>query len=377
MGTLPADDLQERLGGLAGLSLEALLQMFDEGSGLFCQKTVVDGNRHSNRGSNAFYTGMSTVGILRCPDLAAQSGFPLGRGLDALHGAAATAAASPELVASVVWASALAEDPRGAPLARRLAERRDLGGCDSAALGHVVNGLAVAAAAYPEQSGATIESCRRWAAELLERFAPAADLFGPIGRPTGARSALLSRVTSFAAQVYPLHGLAAYHRVTGEAPAPALGRVANRIVDAQGPLGQWWWLYSTKTRAILEGYPVYSVHQDGMALMALLPLEALGVGSYRQPLALGLDWLSDRNELSTDLVRRDPPIIFRNIQRAGSDEDAMFGISRGNLARVVARSLRPVSDHLDADSGTLEVLHECRPYHLGWLLYAYSLAGEC
>jgi hypothetical protein len=110
--------------------------------------------------------------------------------------------------------------------------------------------------------------------------------------------------------------------------------------------------------------------------MALLPVEALGVGAYREPLALGLDWLSDRNELSTDLVRRDPPFIFRNIQRAGSDADAMFGISRGNLARVVARSLRPGADHTVADPDRLEVLRECRPYHLGWLLYAFALAGE-
>ena len=54
----------------------------------------------------------------------------------------------------------------------------------------------------------------------------------------------------------------------------------------------------------------------------------------------------------------------------------MFGISRANLARVVARSLRPGADHTVAEPGALEVLHECRPYHLGWLLHAFALAGE-
>jgi len=375
VGAPATEDLRARLGALAELSLEALPPMFDAESGLFCQKTVADGELLSNRGSNVHYTATTTVGILRQPDRDPESVFPLGRALDALHNAVDTAT-PPGLLAEIVWAMALAEDPRGAPLVQELVRREDFAGCDSAALGNVVNGLAIAAEAYPQKSGPSIESCRRWAAELLGRFSPAADLFGPISRPTGVRSGLLRRLTSFAAQVYPLHGLAAYYRVSGEAPAPALARVAGRIVDAQGPLGQWWWLYSTKGKAILEGYPVYSVHQDGMAFMALLPLEALGVGSYREPLALGLDWLSDRNELSTDLVRRDPPIVFRNIQRVGSDADAMFGISHRNLAKVVARSLRPRMDRPDTDPGPLEVLHECRPYHLGWVLYAYALAGE-
>lgn len=375
MGPSVADDLQGRFGDLVDLSLDALPRMFDPQTGLFCQKTVADGDRLSNRGSNVFYSAMSTVGILRQSVRAPDSVFPLGKALDALHEVAA-AGTSPEVLANVVWASVLAEDGRGEGLTKELAGRGDLLGCESAALGHIVNGLAIAAGAYPEQSGPAIETARLCGAELLARFSPAADLFRPTARRTGVRSTLIHDVTSFAAQVYPLHGLAALCRFTGEAPDPALARVAGRIVEAQGPLGQWWWLYSTRGRAILEGYPVYSVHQDGMAFMALLPVEALGVGAYREPLALGLDWLSDRNELSTDLVSRDLPLIFRNIQRVGSDADGMFGISRGNLARVVARSLRPGADHDVADSDALEVLRECRPYHLGWLLHAFALAGE-
>lgn len=376
MGGSPSSesDLQGRFRDLVELSLAALPEMFDESSGLFCQKTVVDGDRHSNRGSNAFYSAMSTVGILRQGARAPEDVFPLGRALDALHGVA-VAGAPPQVLANVVWAMALAGDRRGAELTGELARREDLRNCESAALGHVIHGLAVAAEAYPERSAAAIEACRRWVPELLGRFSPRAELFGPFRRPTGVRSGLIHRLTSFAAQVYPLHGLASFHRVTGEAPPPALRRVAGRIVAAQGPLGQWWWLYSTRSRAVLEGYPVYSVHQDGMAFMALLPVEALGEGSYREALGLGLDWIFGRNELSTELVRRDHPIVFRNIQRAGSDADAMFGISRGNLARVVGRSLRPGADRTEARPEELEVLHECRPYHLGWLLHAYSLAA--
>jgi hypothetical protein len=375
METSPADDLQGRFGDLAELSLEALPRMFDSQTGLFCQKAVPDGDGYSNRGSNVFYTAMSTVGILRQSLRPADSVFPLGRALDALH-AVAAAGTSPEVLANVIWASVLADDQRGERLTGELAEWGDLQGCESAALGHVVNGLAIAATAYPEQSAQAIETAKRCARVLLGRFSPAADLFRPIAGRSGVRSTLIHDVTSFAAQVYPLHGIATLCRVTGEAPDPALARVADRIVDAQGPLGQWRWLYSTKNRTIVEGYPIYSVHQDGMAFMALLPVEALGAGAYRAPLALGLDWLSDRNELSTDMVRRDPPFVFRAIQRVGSDADAMFGISRANLARVVARSLRPGADRTVAGPDELEVLRECRPYHLGWLLHAFALAAE-
>lgn len=377
MGGSPGDDLQGRFRDLAEVGLEALPAMFDEDSGTFCQKVVADGDRLSNRGANVFYTAMSTVGLLRQSARPPESVFALGRALDTLYEAASDEGVAPVVLANVVWAMALAEDERGAELTGRLAGLDGLGTAESATLGHVLHGLAIAVEAYPERAGEAIGACRRWAPELLARFSPESELFGPFRRPTGVRSAAISRLTSFAAQVYPLHGLAGFYRVTGEAPSPVMRRVAERIVQAQGPLGQWWWLYSTRTPAVVEGYPVYSVHQDGMALMALLPVEALGEGSYRDPLALGLDWMFGANELSTqDLVRREPAAVFRNIQRVGSDEDAMFGISRANLARAIARSLRPGADHTEASSADLEVLYESRPYHLGWLLHAYALAGE-
>jgi hypothetical protein len=374
---VPADDnLQAALDRLGEVALDALPTMFDERSGRFCQKAVERGDGYENLGSNLFYTAMTAVGVLRQSLRSPDAVFPLGRALDELHRAASAAGASPQVQSNTLWALALAEDPRGSDLAAELAARRDLAGHDSAAIGHSVKGLAVAAEAYPERSGVAVDACRVWVAELLARYRPAARLFAGIRRPSGLRSALIHRLTSFAAQVYPLHGLGAYYRLSGEAPPPLLREAAERLVSAQGRLGQWWWLYSTRSTAVLEGYPVYSVHQDGMAFMALLPVEALGEGAYREPLARGLDWLTDRNELGADLVRRERPTIFRNIQRAGSDADAMFGISRRNLAQVAARSLHPRADHTEADPAQLEVLHECRPYHLGWLLHACALAAE-
>ena len=66
---------------------------------------------------------------------------------------------------------------------------------------------------------------------------------------------------------------------------------AQHICALQGKSGQWWWHYDYRTGEILEGYPVYSVHQDAMAPMALLALEEAGGGDYWAPIAKGLQWL--------------------------------------------------------------------------------------
>ena len=106
-----------------------------------------------------------------------------------------------------------------------------------------------------------------------------------------------------------------------------------------------------------------------------MELEKLGVGSFAEPLCLGLDWLDGANELGISLVDSDPPLINRCIQRTGSHADRAYGISRGNVIRVVGRSLAPraIDDRNEAEPEELEVLRECRSYHLGWLLYADSL----
>jgi hypothetical protein len=296
--------------------------------------------------------------------------------LDRLH--CDTEEAHPTALGNVLWACALAADDRAAAVLDAIERKLRPLQLDSASLGGTLKGLAEAAMAFPALADRIRRPAEAIRDELLNRFIDGPDVFRSVPlRPTGFRSALGREVASFAAQVYPLSGLGAYYAWTEATPAPALGRVGARLVEAQGSLGQWWWLYSTRRRAVIEGYPVYSVHQDGMAFMALAPLEALGIGSYRAALDLGVAWLYEANELSTSLVDSDPPIIYRNLQRTSSDADATFGISRANYWRVVLKSLvspgrEPVKP-LEADS--LEVLRECRSYHLGWALTAYHLMG--
>jgi hypothetical protein len=367
-----------RMRELADVALRALPQMYDERSGLFSQKALPRDGGLLNRGENAYYSAASMVGILSQPVVAPESVVPVGRALDALHAACERQHGAP-LLSTTLWAGALAEDSRAARLVAALEGSLDVAQAESAGLGQVLRGLVAGAEAFPEVRDAALALGGRCAAELLDRHSTRARVFRAMPRrPSGLRTLLGARMTSFASQVYPLLGLASLYAHSGEAPPPALRQTAEHLVEVQGPLGQFWWIYSPVEERVLEGYPVYSVHQDGMAFMGLVPVERLGEGSYAEALALGLGWLDRRNELEIPLVSEDPAFICRNIQRVGSDADAPFGISRANFRRTVLRSLRPASieDQTEAPPEHLEPLRECRSYHLGWLLLAHALTSS-
>ncbi len=94
---------------------------------------------------------------------------------------------------------------------------------------------------------------------------------------TGAGPWYRAHVGSFADQVYPIQALARLHGSAADPEALAVANaVAKVICDAQGPAGQWWWHYDSRTGGVVEGYPVYTVHQHAMAPMALLDLAERG-----------------------------------------------------------------------------------------------------
>ena len=81
-------------------------------------------------------------------------------------------------------------------------------------------------------------------------------------------------VACFADQTYPLQALARAH-AGGDGDPEALAAseaCAARICELQGDGGQWWWHYDARTGGVVEGYPVYSVHQHAMAPTALFDL---------------------------------------------------------------------------------------------------------
>ena len=174
-------------------------------------------------------------------------------------------------------------------------------------------------------------------------------------------------VGSFADQVYPVQALARLHASADDQPALAVAdAVAGRICAAQGEFGQWWWHYDSRVGSVVEGYPVYSVHQHAMAPMVLMDLaEAGGVG-HLDAICRGLRWLADPPETPETLILDDPPTTWRKVAR-GDRRKAVRGL------RAASTRIRPGwrLAALDRIFPPGVVDHECRPYELGWLLFSW------
>ena len=177
-----------------------------------------------------------------------------------------------------------------------------------------------------------------------------------------------SHVSCFADLVYPVQALARYHQLTGERAAlEAARRCGEQICRAQGPAGQWWWHHDLRTGRVVEPYPVYAVHQDAMAPMALFALEEAGGSDFSSAVWRGLAWLMSSPELGgRSLVDEESGLIWRKVARR----------EPGKLSRYVqaaASRLHPALrvPGLDVLFPPHAVDHEDRPYHLGWLLHAW------
>src|ERR1035438_3790924 len=74
----------------------------------------------------------------------------------------------------------------------------------------------------------------------------------------------------------------------------------------------------------------------------------------------GLAWINGNNELHHDFVEPSLGLVWRSIYL-----DSMDAYTDAALRFLQLRSVT-------ADAHRLKVRYECRPYELGWLLYAFA-----
>lgn len=176
-----------------------------------------------------------------------------------------------------------------------------------------------------------------------------------------------AHVGSFADQVYPIQALARLHGSADDPAALAAATaVAAGICAVQGDAGQWWWHYDSRTGGVVEGYPVYSVHQHSMAPMALLDLADAGGPYHLDEICRGLRWLVNRPETCEEMVLGEPGITWRKVGR--TDPRKMVRGLRAAATRIRTGTRLSALEQLFPPGA---VDHECRPYELGWLLMTW------
>jgi len=103
-----------------------------------------------------------------------------------------------------------------------------------------------------------------------------------------------------------------------------------------------------------------------MPPMVLMDLWEAGGHDHRAEVAAGLGWLDQHPEVREDLISDEDSLVWRKVGR--------------REPRKAARALAAASTRLrpgwqlpgvDRLMPATVVDHECRPYELGWLLYAW------
>lgn len=187
------------------------------------------------------------------------------------------------------------------------------------------------------------------------------------GLPATSEPWWRAHVGSFADQIYPVQALARAGALFGRDDwIQSANLTADAICRLQGDHGQWWWHYDVRDGSVIEKYPVYSVHQHAMAPMALFDLLEAGGDDHTGEISLGLTWLDTHPEVVEELVSHRWGLIWRKVGRREPRKTV-----RG--AQAVVSMRRPGARVAGVDQlFRPEVVdHECRPYELGWLLYAW------
>ena len=340
--------------------------MFDPAAGRFHFRLRRTGSGIVPEGHSDRYTAITLLGLAReakADVRRALHGSEPGAVWRALAERTATSQSLGD-AALTLWAGvALGEGDRE-PLVRRLVEMQPAEGT------HPTVELAWTLSALVVDTEAAVGDLReRIARRLLSaQGTDSAAFVHTIGRPMRARG----HVACFADFVYPIQGLSLYAERTGDRLARAAARrAAELILGRQGPAGQWWWHYDARTGAVVEGYPVYAVHQDAMAPMALdAARRATGLDG-TESINRGLDWLESSPELGGgSLVDDAAGLIWRKVARREPRK-----LSRSLHAAAARLHPRLRAPGLDRLFPPIAVDYEDRPYHLGWLLYAFPPAG--
>ena len=361
-------DFKKLINELLTASVHGLSSMYDTNSNLFCYRVKKTAHGLMKEGHSLRYTIISLLGLKRLQAHTGESPIDIQSLLHALIDKSHDIDNIGD-IGLLLWLCALAAPERVERLYADLAIHSALSRFPDARRGKTteiawfLTGLTYIAS-VPIQKPKGFESLTRNTYELLKKNYGGKGIFGHQNKSSLA-GMIRGRIGCFADQVYPIYALSKYAQAYNNKEALTIAKECGEtICHLQGPLGQWWWHYDANMGSAIGRYPVYSVHQDGMAPMALYSLQdACGLdcgGAIKK----GLLWITGNNELDFDLRDTSQNMIWRSFYQKKWKKyyERLYSLYSINQTH--------------SNSHDLMILFECRPYHLGWLLYAFADKGN-
>ncbi|HWC00423.1 MAG TPA: hypothetical protein VG672_27135 [Bryobacteraceae bacterium] len=354
---------------LIQLALTGIRPMLNRQEGIFCFRLRRTPTGLAQEGLSLRYTMMTLIGLQQCRihglDVPVDVDEILDRLLSDLKWID-----NPGDLGLLFWTCAAISPHRLSQLLGRVDPERALEKSSVASrrstmeLAWYLTGMAHASVASPELKRLLKNGAFR-VFEWLKANQGNHGFFGHSARQGSVSSILRGHIGSFADQVYPICAFAKFGSAYDhDAAIEAAAGCAQTICNAQGSLGQWWWHYDAGRGEVFERYPVYSVHQHGMAPMALFAIQEVAPVDFSENIYRGLNWITGANELGLDMRDDSAGLAWRNIY-SRSDGPRYLSWTRSFLGR----------HHGSRTPGNLDVTWECRPYELGWLLYAFAGRG--
>lgn len=319
-------------------------------------------------GSSIRYAAISQIGISRWCRYHPDDADPLCNLLPNLHSDADRIIDAGDC-ALCLWAAADSQDREADVFAKLLADRwrTSADRCNAVELSWVVQACTVAIKQRSDLEALLDGVLEDAYGRLCSLFNSKSDLFNRHARGRLARR-LSGRIACFADQVYPILACANYGRLVGDQRGLEMaGRATEQICRYQGPMGQWWWHYDVVGAKVCEEYPVFSVHQDAMAPMAIRASDRVNHQDHSNHIESGLRWIFGANELGQDMLYRDKGLILRDIEKTEPAKASRF--VRSILCAANLNVLHKLAGKCVLG---FRINRQCRPYHLGWILYAWA-----
>ena len=176
---------------------------------------------------------------------------------------------------------------------------------------------------------------------------------------------------SFATQTYLTLACYIYGEFVDHRPVIELANSATRkLLELQGPNGEWPWFFDVPHGTVVDFYEIYSVHQYGMAPAFLQLAERHGVPGARNALTKGFRWVFGENQMHQSMLMPATGLSIRSQVRSNEMRTKIFRIARAICNATLGRASGL------ADPARLQLRLECRSYELGWILWSFGRRSD-